>query len=81
MVSSPAKPSSRSVSAARRPASEALIETAAPFPPEPATVDQPASRTPVPSDVPDPKVLSHGPTVALTGYLPDRRLTLRHWGG
>ena len=60
---------------------ERLIETAAPFPPEPATVDQPASRTPVPSDVPDPKVLSHGPTVALTGYLPDRRLTLRHWGG
>src|SRR5262249_5203570 len=27
-----------------------LIETAAPFPPEPATVDQPASHTPVPSD-------------------------------
>jgi hypothetical protein len=26
-------------------------------------------------------VLSHGPTVALTGYLTDRRLTLRHWGG
>jgi 3-phenylpropionate/trans-cinnamate dioxygenase ferredoxin reductase component len=60
---------------------ERLIETAAPFPPEPAIVDQPASRTPIPSDVPDPKVLSHGPTVALTGYLPDRRLTLRHWGG
>jgi NADPH-dependent 2,4-dienoyl-CoA reductase/sulfur reductase-like enzyme len=57
-----------------------LIETAAPFPPETATVEQPASRTPVPSDVPDPKVLYHGPTVALTGYLPDRRLTLRHWG-
>ena len=60
---------------------ERLIETAAPFPPEQATVDRPASRTPVPSDVPDPKVLSHGPTVALTGHLPDRRLTLRHWGG
>jgi 3-phenylpropionate/trans-cinnamate dioxygenase ferredoxin reductase component len=60
---------------------ERLIETAAPFPPEQATVDQPASRTPVPSNVPDPKMLSHGPTVALTGYLPDRRLTLMHWGG
>jgi 3-phenylpropionate/trans-cinnamate dioxygenase ferredoxin reductase component len=60
---------------------ERLIEAAAPFPPDPATVDQPASHTPVPSDVPDPKVLSHGPTVALTGHLPDRRLILRHWGG
>jgi NADPH-dependent 2,4-dienoyl-CoA reductase/sulfur reductase-like enzyme len=60
---------------------ERLIETAAPFPPEPAIVDPPACRTPVPSDVPDPKVLSHGPTVALTGYLPDRRLVLKHWGG
>ena len=59
---------------------ERMIETAAPFPPEPATVE-PAARAPVPSNVPDPKVLSHGPTVALTGYLPDRRLTLRHWGG
>lgn len=59
---------------------ERLIETAAPFPPEPACIDQPAQRKPVPSDVPDPKVLSHGPTVALTGYLPDRRLTLMHWG-
>jgi 3-phenylpropionate/trans-cinnamate dioxygenase ferredoxin reductase component len=60
---------------------EHLIETAAPFPPEPATVDPPASYTPIPSDVPDPKVLSHGPTVALTGHLPDRRLILRQWGG
>jgi 3-phenylpropionate/trans-cinnamate dioxygenase ferredoxin reductase subunit len=59
---------------------ERLIETAAPFPPAPGIVDRPASPTPVPSDVPDPKVLSHGPTVALTGYVPDRRLTLRHWG-
>ncbi|MEV7379708.1 ferredoxin [Streptomyces lydicus] len=32
--------------------------------------------TPVPSDVPDPTVLSHGPTVALTGHLPDRRLAV-----
>jgi hypothetical protein len=60
---------------------ERLIETAAPFPPESATVEQPASRTPIPSDVPDPKVLYHGPTVALTGYSPDARLTLRHRGG
>jgi 3-phenylpropionate/trans-cinnamate dioxygenase ferredoxin reductase subunit len=59
---------------------ERLIETAAPFPPESATVE-PTLSIPVPSDVPDPKVLSHGPTVALTGHLPDRRLTLMHWGG
>ncbi|MFB7668643.1 NAD(P)/FAD-dependent oxidoreductase [Kitasatospora sp. NPDC056138] len=58
-----------------------LIETAAPFPPGPATVDRPASSTPVPSDVPDPKLLSHGPTVALTGHQPDRRLTLMRWSG
>ncbi len=30
----------------------------------------------IPSDVPDPSGLSHGPTVALTGRLPDRRLTV-----
>jgi NADPH-dependent 2,4-dienoyl-CoA reductase/sulfur reductase-like enzyme len=60
---------------------ERLIETAAPFPPEPATVDPPACGTPMPSDVPDPRVLSHGPTVALTGHLPDRRLILTQWGG
>lgn len=53
-----------------------LIETAAPFPPAPGAADQLDSRAPVPSDVPDPKMLSHGPTVALTGHLPDRRLTL-----
>ncbi len=60
---------------------ERLIESAAPFPPEPHVVDPPGSYTPIPSDVPDPKVLSHGPTVALTGYLPDRRLILKQWGG
>lgn len=54
-----------------------LIETAAPFPPAPGAADRPlAAEIPVPSDVPDPKGLSHGPTVALTGYLPDRRLTV-----
>ncbi|MFJ5677676.1 NAD(P)/FAD-dependent oxidoreductase [Streptomyces sp. NPDC093097] len=51
-----------------------LIETAAPFPPEPGAADRPGAPRVVPSDVPDPKVLSHGPTVALTGHLPDRRL-------
>ncbi len=53
-----------------------LIETAAPFPPGPGAADRPEAAVPVSSDVPDPKVLSHGPTVALTGHLPDRRLTL-----
>ncbi|MEU5211702.1 FAD-dependent oxidoreductase [Streptomyces sp. NPDC020742] len=53
-----------------------LIETAAPFPPGPGAADQAESQDPVPSDVPDPRVLSHGPTVALTGHLPDRRLTV-----
>lgn len=53
-----------------------LIETAAPFPPAPGAADQIESPVPVPSDVPDPKMLSHGPTVALTGHLPDRRLTV-----
>ncbi|MER5178277.1 FAD-dependent oxidoreductase [Streptomyces sp. NPDC002896] len=54
---------------------ERLIETAAPFPPVPGAADRPAAAAvPVPSDVPDPSVLSHGPTVALTGHLPDRRL-------
>jgi NADPH-dependent 2,4-dienoyl-CoA reductase/sulfur reductase-like enzyme len=60
---------------------EHLIETAAPFPPAQSTVDPSAACAPFPSDVPDPKVLSHGPTVALTGYLPDRRLVLKQWGG
>jgi NADPH-dependent 2,4-dienoyl-CoA reductase/sulfur reductase-like enzyme len=54
-----------------------LIETAAPFPPAPGASDRPlAAELPVPSDVPDPKGLSHGPTVALTGHLPDRRLVM-----
>ncbi|MGW9043687.1 NAD(P)/FAD-dependent oxidoreductase [Streptomyces lydicus] len=53
-----------------------LIERAAPFPPGPGIADQAEPPVPVPSDVPDPNVLSHGPTVALTGHLPDRRLTV-----
>ncbi|MFJ9683838.1 NAD(P)/FAD-dependent oxidoreductase [Streptomyces sp. NPDC101194] len=56
-----------------------LIETAAPFPPTPDAADRSAAASfPIHSDVPDPRVLSHGPTVALTGHLPDRRLT-RVW--
>ncbi|WP_392674737.1 NAD(P)/FAD-dependent oxidoreductase [Streptomyces sp. LN785] len=53
-----------------------LIETAAPFPPGPGAADRPGPPVPVPSDVPAPQLLSHGPTVALTGHLPDRHLTL-----
>ncbi|MDX3095422.1 FAD-dependent oxidoreductase [Streptomyces sp. ME19-03-3] len=54
---------------------ERLIEAAAPFPPPPGAADRRmAAEVPVPSDVPDPSRLSHGPTVALTGHLPDRRL-------
>jgi hypothetical protein len=50
-----------------------LIETAAPFPPEHPHVDRPAAARPVPADIPDPAGLSHGPTVMLTGHLPDER--------
>ncbi|MFG2261663.1 NAD(P)/FAD-dependent oxidoreductase [Streptomyces sp. NPDC048720] len=54
-----------------------LIETAASFPPPPGAQDRAiAADVPIPSAVPDPSVLSHGPTVALTGHLPDRRLTV-----
>jgi 3-phenylpropionate/trans-cinnamate dioxygenase ferredoxin reductase component len=59
---------------------ERLIELAAPFPPESATVE-PSLGIPVHSDVPDPRLLSHGPTVALTGHAPYQQLTLKHWGG
>ncbi|WP_328890731.1 NAD(P)/FAD-dependent oxidoreductase [Streptomyces sp. NBC_00316] len=57
---------------------EYLIESAAPFPPGPGAADRPGPPVPVPSDVPSPRLLSHGPTVALTGHLPDRHLTLVH---
>ncbi|MFJ3231122.1 NAD(P)/FAD-dependent oxidoreductase [Streptomyces sp. NPDC086787] len=54
-----------------------LIETGAPFPPPVGASDRPmAAELPMPSDVPDPSRLYHGPSVALTGHLPDRRLTL-----
>jgi 3-phenylpropionate/trans-cinnamate dioxygenase ferredoxin reductase component len=57
---------------------QGLIETAAPFPPGPGAADaRPlVAEFPVPSNVPDPKGLFHGPTVALTGHLPDQRLTV-----
>jgi 3-phenylpropionate/trans-cinnamate dioxygenase ferredoxin reductase subunit len=57
---------------------QGLIETAAPFPPGPGAADgHPlVAEFPLPSNVPDPKGLLHGPTVALTGHLPDRRLTV-----
>ncbi|GII63816.1 pyridine nucleotide-disulfide oxidoreductase [Sphaerisporangium krabiense] len=62
---------------------QGLIETAAPFPPGPGAADGHPLVTefPVPSNVPDPRGLLHGPTVALTGHLPDRRLTLVRPGG
>jgi NADPH-dependent 2,4-dienoyl-CoA reductase/sulfur reductase-like enzyme len=49
------------------------IEMAAPFPPEYRTMDAPEKVQPVPADVPDPAVLSHAPTVSVTGHLPDER--------
>jgi 3-phenylpropionate/trans-cinnamate dioxygenase ferredoxin reductase subunit len=57
---------------------QCLIETAAPFPPGPGAADGRPLVTdfPLPSNVPDPRGLFHGPTVALTGHLPDRRLTV-----
>ncbi|WEO99175.1 FAD-dependent oxidoreductase [Streptomyces sp. FXJ1.172] len=57
---------------------QGLIEAAAPFPPAPGAADGHPLVTEfaLPSDVPDPRGLSHGPTVALTGHLPDRRLTV-----
>jgi hypothetical protein len=62
---------------------QALIETAAPFPPAPGAADGHPLITefPLPFDVTDPKGLSHGPTVALTGHLPDRRLTVVRTAG
>ncbi len=50
-----------------------LIETAVPFPPEFRTVGGPEKIQVLPADVPDPAVLSHGPSVTVTGYLPDER--------
>ncbi|WP_343950863.1 NAD(P)/FAD-dependent oxidoreductase [Nonomuraea longicatena] len=53
---------------------QGLIESAAPFPPEFATVDRPPDgRRPVPADFPDPSLPSHGPTVTVSGYAPNER--------
>ncbi|RLV10326.1 FAD-dependent oxidoreductase [Streptomyces griseocarneus] len=60
---------------------EELICTGAPFPPGPDAADHVPGREPEPSDVPDPRGLTHGPTVALTGHLPDRRLVVLRPGG
>ncbi|MEU6407111.1 FAD/NAD(P)-binding oxidoreductase [Streptomyces sp. NPDC046985] len=52
-----------------------LIETAAAFPPPPGASDRALTAdVTIPSDVPDPREVSHEPVVALTGHLPDRRL-------
>ena len=45
----------------------AQIETAAPFPPQLETVDQPAVAGVYPADFPDPRLLSHSPLITLTG--------------
>ncbi|MFJ6659515.1 NAD(P)/FAD-dependent oxidoreductase [Streptomyces sp. NPDC091377] len=49
-----------------------LIENRAPFPPGPGAADAPFATVAVPSDMPDPRRLSHGPTVAVTGHVLDR---------
>lgn len=54
-----------------------LIESAAPFPPKLNLMDPPDSDEIHPAELADPATLSHGPTVALTGYLPtERRIAL-----
>ncbi|MEG3627574.1 NAD(P)/FAD-dependent oxidoreductase [Streptomyces poriticola] len=53
-----------------------LIEAAAPFPPAFDTVGRPEKTEVLPSDVRDPAILSHGPTVSVTGHLPDERRTV-----
>jgi 3-phenylpropionate/trans-cinnamate dioxygenase ferredoxin reductase component len=57
---------------------QGLIERAAPFPPESEGVE-PTLGIPIGSDVPHPKLLSHGPTVALTGHRPLPQT--EPWGG
>ncbi|MFJ3716569.1 NAD(P)/FAD-dependent oxidoreductase [Streptomyces sp. NPDC090057] len=53
-----------------------LIETAAPFPPQGLTPDQPADMKPVPVDFPGPALLAQGATVVVTGHDPgERRVT------
>jgi NADPH-dependent 2,4-dienoyl-CoA reductase/sulfur reductase-like enzyme len=52
---------------------QGLIERAAPFPPSFRTVDPAAAARPVPADVPDRVVASHGATVVVTGHDPAER--------
>ncbi|MFF2330434.1 MULTISPECIES: NAD(P)/FAD-dependent oxidoreductase [unclassified Streptomyces] len=53
------------------------IESAAPFPPDYASVDRrPEGLRPVPADFPDPSLPTHGPSVTVSGYSPtDQRIT------
>lgn len=58
---------------------QAQIEQAAPFPPRFHAVDRPAAAQPVPAEVPDRVVASHGATVVVTGHDPaERRAWLVH---
>jgi NADPH-dependent 2,4-dienoyl-CoA reductase/sulfur reductase-like enzyme/ferredoxin len=52
---------------------ERLIETAAPFPPEFRTVDQPAGRQPVPVELPEEGIRQRQATVVVTGHDPSQR--------
>jgi NADPH-dependent 2,4-dienoyl-CoA reductase/sulfur reductase-like enzyme/ferredoxin len=52
---------------------QGLIEQAAPFPPRFRTVDRPADARPVPAEVPDRVLPSHGATVVVTGHDPAER--------
>jgi NADPH-dependent 2,4-dienoyl-CoA reductase/sulfur reductase-like enzyme/ferredoxin len=58
---------------------QGLIEQAAPFPPRFRTVDRSGAVHPVPAEVPDRVLASHGATVVLTGHDPaERRAWLVH---
>ncbi|MCQ4121170.1 FAD-dependent oxidoreductase [Rhodococcus sp. FXJ9.536] len=50
-----------------------LIESAAAFPPDFAVMDRTDPWEVRSSELPDPAVLSHGPTVSVTGHLPTER--------
>jgi NADPH-dependent 2,4-dienoyl-CoA reductase/sulfur reductase-like enzyme/ferredoxin len=58
---------------------QGLIEQAAPFPPRFRTVDRAGAVHPVPAEVPDRVLASHGATVVVTGHDPaERRAWLVH---
>ena len=52
---------------------EGLIEAAAPFPPDFATVDKPATVSPVPAEIPDRILPTQGASVVVTGHTPNER--------